>query len=72
MKRVKIKWKNVLKVLVMLVCLVFILYNVYMLTFYCFFTGKLIGWTWTGFFTFISAFATLGTLCEDIISNELL
>lgn len=72
MKRVKIKWRNVLKVLVILVCLVFVLYNLYLVGLSHFFTGHLVGWTWTGFFMFITAFATLGTLCEDLISNELL
>ena len=71
MKKIKIKWRNILKLLVMLVCLGFVLYNVYMLTFYSLFTGQLMGWTWTGFFMFILAFTTLGTLCEDLFSKEL-
>ena len=72
MKKFKIKWKNVLKLLVMLFCLGYVLYNMYMLTFYSLFTGQLMGWSWAGFFMFIIAFVNFATLCEDLFSNELL
>ena len=55
----KIKWKNVLKLIAMLISAAIVIYDVFMLGFSPFFTGEMLGWTWYGFITFIiSCFAS--------------
>lgn len=65
MKR-RINKKNVLRMIILLVCIGLVAHDLYMITLSQFFTGHLASWTIYGFVTFI--FATmLGTkLAEDL------
>ncbi len=68
MKR-KIKWNNVIKLIVMLICLVIVLRDMYMVSISQFFTGELVSWTWFGFLTFITSFFTLGGLYNNLFNK---
>lgn len=61
----KIKWVNVLKIILFMVCLGIILHDVYMLTIYSSITGKLCTYTWFGFLTFLIACMGAGLLYLD-------
>lgn len=63
-KKIKIKWLNVALVVVFLMCLYVILHDMFMLTIYSWITGKMVGWTWFGFLTFILAVAIGGEIFE--------
>lgn len=63
-KKIKIKWLNVALVVVFLMCLYVILHDMFMLTIYSWITGKMVGWTWFGFLTFILAGAIGGQIFE--------
>lgn len=51
----KVKWKNVFRLIALLVCAAIVLHDFYMISFSQFFTGELIGWTWFGIATFFPA-----------------
>jgi hypothetical protein len=68
MKR-KIKWKNVIKLIIMLICLLIVIHDMYMVSISQFFTGELVGWTWYGFFSFIVAFFTFGNLYDNLFNK---
>lgn len=63
-KRLKIKWRNVALLGVLLLCAGIVLHDLFMLTIYGWITGNMYGWTWFGFLTFIIAFAVGGEIVE--------
>mgnify|MGYP004511571229 CR=1 FL=1 len=65
-KKFKIKWKNVLLLMLLLLCAYVVAHDVFMLTVYPLVTDKYVGWTWFGFATFIMAFALGGVIVEYI------
>jgi len=65
MKKRKIKWLNVIKLIVFIFCVYMILHDVYMLTIHSYITGNMYGWTWIGFITFILFFIVAGMIYED-------
>lgn len=65
-KKIKIKWKNVLLLMLLLLCAYVVAHDVFMLTVYPLVTDKYVGWTWFGFATFIMAFALGGVIVEYI------
>ena len=65
-KKIKIKWKNVLLLMLLLLCSYVVAHDVFMLTVYPLVTDKYVGWTWFGFATFIMAFALGGVIVEYI------
>lgn len=67
MKRVK--WRNVMKLLVMLIAASVVIYDMYKLTIYSFITDKLGSWTWYGFTTFIMCFAIASVLYFDVFES---
>ena len=69
-KRLKIKWKNIALLLILLVCAGLVIHDVYMLTIYSWITGRMAGWTWFGFLTFLLAFAIGGEILEYIIEDS--
>ena len=69
-KRLKIKWKNIALLLILLVCAGLVIHDVYMLTIYSWITGRIAGWTWFGFLTFLLAFAIGGEILEYIIEDS--
>jgi len=64
-KRLKIKWVNVIKLIVFIFCISMILHDIFMLTIYGWVTGNLYGWTWLGFITFILFCSIAGMIYED-------
>lgn len=65
-KKIKIKWKNVLLLMLLLLCAYVVAHDVFMLTVYPLVTDKYVGWTWFGFATFIMAFSLGGVIVEYI------
>ena len=61
----KIKWLNVMKSIIFILCVYMILHDLYRLTIECFISGKLYGWTWIGFITFILFFVVASMIYED-------
>lgn len=64
MKKVKIKWKNVLLLILLLISLGVALYDTYILTINSWITSEIATWTWYGFITFIIAFITMEKIGE--------
>ncbi len=61
----KINWINVIKLIIAIICLCTILHDAYMLTIYSSITGKLYGWSWIGFITFIFCLYYIGYFYVD-------
>ncbi len=68
-KRLKIKWKNIALLIILLVCGAVVIHDLYMLTIYSWITGKMASWTWFGFGTFLLAFWIGGEIVEYIIEQ---
>ena len=66
----KIKWLNVMKSIIFILCVYMILHDLYMLTIYSTITGKLYGWTWLGFITFI-LFFVVASMIYDGFKEEI-
>lgn len=64
-KRVKIKWLNVIKLILFIYCVYMILHDVYMITIHSYITGNMYSWTWLGFITFILFIIVAGTIYDD-------
>lgn len=65
MKKLKVKWINVIKLLVFCFCIGNILRDIYLLTIYSLVIGKLYSFTWLGFITFILFCAIAEILYQD-------
>ena len=65
MKKTKIKWDNIIKALILVFCIGVVARDLFMLTIYSSITGKLYGWTWFGFITFLTMFPIIGMILED-------
>ena len=61
----KVKWKNVIKLLILLLSIIVILHDLYMLTFASWISGQLYGWTWYGLLTFILFCSIASMIYED-------
>ncbi len=68
-KRLKIKWKNIALLIVLLMCAYIVGHDLFMLTIYSWITGRMAGWTWFGFLTFLLAFAIGGEIVEYFIDE---
>lgn len=68
-KRLRIKWKNVGLLAILLLCVYIVGHDLFMLTIYGWITGNMYGWTWFGFITFVIAFATGGEIVEYFIAE---
>lgn len=65
-KRMKIKWMNVIKAIVLVSLISIILHDIYMVTIYSTITGNLYGFTWYGLITFILFCVISVNLYEDL------
>lgn len=65
MKRKKINWINVTKLVVFIFCVYMILHDLYMLAIYPFVSGKLYSWTFLGVVTFILFITVAGMIYDD-------
>lgn len=61
----KIKWVNVIKLLIFLFCIGVIAKDFYMLTIYSWITGKYCGYTWFGFLTAIYLLLLASAIYDD-------
>ena len=64
-KILKIKWLNVIKLILFIFCVYMILHDLYLLSIHSLITGNMYGWTWLGFITFILFVITASTIYED-------
>lgn len=58
--KTKIKWINVIKLVIFAFCISVIIHDLFLITF----TGA--GWTWLGFITFILFVLLAGAIWEDL------
>ncbi len=65
MKKKKIKWGNVIKAVIFLLCIGVMIHDFYMLTIYSFITNQLTQLTWFGLGTLILAIITASLIYED-------
>lgn len=65
MKRLKIKWINVIKLILLIISILVILHDMYMLTLASWFTGKLYSFSWFGLMTFILFCGIAGIIYND-------
>ena len=63
-KKIKIKWKNVALLIALLLCAILVIHDVYIIIIQPWINGKMAGWTWFGFGTFILAVAIGGAIIE--------
>jgi len=61
----KVKWLNVIKLLVLIVCLGVVIHDLYMVIVYPLITSNLVGWTYWGLFTFFISLCFAYEICED-------
>ncbi len=62
----KIKWLNVLELLLFFSCLALVIHDLFMITIYSWINQISIGFTWFGLGTFIGALMAIETLYEDL------
>lgn len=65
MKKLKIKWWNVLKALLFIFCVGMILHDFYMLTIYSFVSNKLCSLTWFGLITLFINIIIASAIYDD-------
>lgn len=64
-KKLKIKWLNVIKLILFVFCVYMILHDLYMITIHNYITGNMYGYTWLGFITFILLVMIAGIIYDD-------
>ncbi len=62
----KIKWLNVLELLLFFGCLALVIHDSYMLTIYSWINSTYVGFTWLGFGLYIVAFMIMGVIYDDL------
>ena len=65
MKRKKVKWLNVFKLVVLVASIILVIHDLWLVGFSCFFTNELVGFTWLGLITHIMAWFIIATIIED-------
>lgn len=68
-RRLKIKWKNIALLIILLMCAYIVGHDLFMLTIYSWIKGVSYGWTWFGFLTFLLAFTIGGEIVEYFIDE---
>lgn len=69
-KKIKIKWKNVVLLTTLLLCAILVIHDLYIIVIQPWINGKMAGWTWFGFGTFILAFVIGGAII-DYLNDEI-
>ena len=64
-QKTKLKWKNIGKLVLFMVCLGIVMYDFYMVMIYPTITGNLVCWTMVGFISFIVTLFILVSIYED-------
>lgn len=65
MKRLKVKWISVIKLILFIFCISMILHDMYMLTIHSWITSKTVSFTWFGLLTFILFCGMAELIYED-------
>ena len=68
-RRLKIKWKNIALIIILLICAYIVGHDLLMLTIYSWVKGVSCSWTWFGFLTFLLAGAIGGGIIEYFIDE---
>lgn len=68
-KKLKIKWKNIALLIILLMCAYIVGHDLFMLTIYSWVKDVNCGWTWFGFLIFLLAFAVGGVIVEYFIDE---
>lgn len=68
-KKRRIKWGNIGLLIVLLFCIGLVAHDIYMIAIQPWINGKMAGWTWFGFGTFILAIFVGGTIIEYFIDE---
>lgn len=63
-KKKKIKWKNIILLVILLLCVYIVIHDLFMLTIYSWITSNLVGWTWFGLAIFIIALIAGGFIID--------
>lgn len=69
-KKIKIKWKNVVLLTTLLLCAILVIHDLYIIVIQPCINGKMAGWTWFGFGTFILVFVIGGAII-DYLNDEI-
>lgn len=69
-KKIRIKWKNVALIIILLLCAALIIHDFYMIAIQPWINGRSAQWTWFGFVTFILAFIIGGAII-DYFNDEI-
>lgn len=64
----KIKWKNLFKLIILLICISTILHDLYMLTIYSWISNTTVSWTSFGLLTFVLSGLLSEYLIEDLFN----
>lgn len=64
-KKIKVRWKNLGLAMVILLCLLVIVHDMYMITVYSWLTGTTVSFTYFGFITFVLAIGLGETAFEN-------
>ncbi len=69
-KRQKIKWRNLFKIIVLMICISVIVHDFYMMTIYSWMHKTTMGWTLYGGFTFMLCGFISEYLFDDLFGEE--
>lgn len=69
-KKKKIKWKNIILLVILLLCVYIVIHDLFMLTIYSWITSNLVSWTWFGLAIFIVALI-IGIFIIDFFKKEI-
>ncbi len=61
----KIKWLNVFKMIILLLCIGMIVHDIFMLTIYSYISGAVYGWSWFGFISFCLVVGVMFYVIDD-------
>lgn len=69
MRKIKIKWGNVLKLIILQSCAIMFLHDLYTLAIYPFFSGKIVSLTLFGTITFILNLIIIAFIIDDLVDQ---
>lgn len=66
----KINWTNLIKLILLIIFASIIVRDIFMITFYSWFTNNSVGFTWFGLLTFILFLTLTCKLYEDLFAQQ--
>lgn len=70
MKKIKINWTNLIKLILLVIFASIIIRDVFMITFYSWLTNTTVGFTYFGLLTFILILSIACKLYEDLFGQQ--